>query len=487
MYELVRLVSLTRQLIRMGRSSAEKILAVQEQGLRQLLSHAFEQSPFYRQRLRGLDLARCALSDLPPVTKAELMAHFDDWVTDRRLRRSDLEEFLADSANLGQYYLDQYAVSHTSGSQGQPALLVQDRQAVLLAFAAEFARGHTLPKRWTTWVRRVWWPARMAVVTQRPGFYPSGATFGYLPRAAQYFLKVLCLSVFDRIAENVAHLNEFRPEFLTGYTSSLEALAREEQAGRLRLRENGCLRQIVNISEPLVPASREWIETVFGVHIADHYAMGECLALSTGCPCYPGAHLNTDLAILEVVDDAYRSVPDGVPGSKVLVTNLYNLVQPFIRYEIGDVVIMSPTRCPCGSPLPLIQSIEGRTKDRLWIALDGQYRELPYYIFLAALHHYLEMAEHQVVQTGPNHFLLRAVPLPGQVLSPERLRRLVLQSVRAEGLDGVIELDIEIAAAIPPDRCSGKVKRVLNAFGPPPGGFDPWSRPPGVPPVRAAG
>ena len=41
------------------------------------------------------------------------------------------------------------------------------------------------------------------------------------------FLRVLHLSVFTPVGETVARLNEFQPEFVTGYTSSLEALARE--------------------------------------------------------------------------------------------------------------------------------------------------------------------------------------------------------------------------------------------------------------------
>ena len=45
-----------------------------------------------------------------------------------------------------------------------------------------------------------------------------------------------------------------------------------------------------------------------------------------------------------MVDDEYRPVPAGVPGAKVLVTNLYNRVQPLIRYEVGDVVTLSPSR-----------------------------------------------------------------------------------------------------------------------------------------------
>jgi hypothetical protein len=38
---------------------------------------------------------------LPPVTKPELMAHFDDWVTDPRVTRTGVEQFVADLDNLG--------------------------------------------------------------------------------------------------------------------------------------------------------------------------------------------------------------------------------------------------------------------------------------------------------------------------------------------------------------------------------------------------
>jgi phenylacetate-CoA ligase len=288
-----------------------------------------------------------------------------------------------------------------------------------------------------------------------------------LPPGLKFFLRIKWLSVFDPIEQTVAALNEFKPNFITGYGSALEMLAREENAGRLRLREAGTLEQIINISEPLPQPSRAHIEKAFCVPVSDRYAMGECLALSSGCPGHPGCHLNADWAILEIVDKAYRPVPLGQTGAKVLVTNLYNFVQPFIRYEIDDAVTMSPTPCPCGSVLPLISSIEGRSKDKLWIQRDGRYQELPYYLFLAALHNEPDVAEHQIVQKGVNMYTLRAMPLPGRSLSPNRLRRLVFQSVESEGLEKYINLNIEIVDQIERGP-SGKAIRVKNTFGPPP-------------------
>lgn len=447
--------------------SPEHVAEIQEKKFRALIKIAAARSPFYRNKYSGIDLDTCRIADLPTLTKAEMMEHFDDFLTDRSITQKRLQDFMDGPANLGKLYKGKYAIAHTSGSQGRPALIVQDRHALALAFAVQVSRSSRNRDRWLQHNNHLFSPARMALITQRPGFYPSGATFSYLPAGLKPFFRTHWFSVFDPVEKTVAGLNALKPNYITGYTSSLEVLAHEEESGRLQLRKTGCLEQINNISELLPHASLARLENAFGVPVTDQYAMGECLALTCGCPWHRGSHLNADLAILEVVDERYRAVPPGTKGAKVLVTNLYNTVQPFIRYEIDDIVTMSPTPCACGNMLPLVQSIEGRAKDKLWIMEPTGTRDLPYYLFLAALHNELNMAEHQVVQTGVNKFLLRATPLPGRQLSADRLRQLVFQSVGAEGLEKAIHLDIEIVDQIERGP-SGKAIRVKNAFGPPP-------------------
>jgi hypothetical protein len=150
-----------------------------------------------------------------------------------------------------------------------------------------------------------------------------------------------------------------------------------------------------------------------------------------------------------------------------LLTNLYNLAQPIIRYEIDDVVTISEERCECGSLLPLVKAVEGRAKDQFWVDVNGEIRDLPYYVFLLALHTETDLAEHQFLQTGVNKFVLRAAPIAGRTLSAEKLRDLIQRSVTAEGLADVITFDIEIVDKIAPEQ-SGKVRRAKNVFGPPP-------------------
>ena len=467
MFRTVRFVLLVNALVEALKPEAPPIRQVQEKRFRQLLRHAYRHSPFYQRRFRGLDLDRCSLGDLPPMGKKEMMANYDEVVTDRRVRRQTLERFMADPANLGRRYLGRYIPSHTSGSQGQPALIVQEPRGVATTVALQMARGNNLPKEWTTVFRRLLRRARWALVTLRPDFYPSAVAFAYLPAGARRLMRLEWSSLFDPLKEMVARLNAFQPEYLTGYANVLETLAREEEAGRLRLRATGTLLQLANISEPMAEETRLRLEAAFGVHASNQYAMGECPHLTVGCPVGPGSHLNADLAILEVVDDQYRAVPPGTAGSKVLVTNLVNRIQPFIRYEIDDVVTMSPGPCPCGSPLPLIRPVPGRAQDRLWVEMGGRVRELPVYAFRAGLQHFTSIGEYQISQTGPNRYEVQVAPVPGQSLDSHTIRSRLLESLSEEGVASAIELETRVVADIQPDPRSGKLKRVRNLVEPP--------------------
>jgi phenylacetate-coenzyme A ligase PaaK-like adenylate-forming protein len=156
-------------------------------------------------------------------------------------------------------------------------------------------------------------------------------------------------------------------------------LAGEQEAGRL------------HISPALVVTAGEWlgsdirgqIATVFGCAVHDAYATSEFMGIAfdrgriAGRLCGDGwLHLNSDLVILEPVDEQYEPVPSGHTSRTVLLTNLVNRVQPLIRYDLGDSITVRPDRCPCGCPLPAIR-VEGRRDDILYVqkakdAQDGQ-------------------------------------------------------------------------------------------------------------------
>jgi phenylacetate-coenzyme A ligase PaaK-like adenylate-forming protein len=437
---------------------AAEIQRLQRERLEKLIRHAQIYSPYYRERLAGLNPERLELSDVPTSNKSELMEHFNESLTVDDVRRGDVERFLLDDHNLGKYFRDTYVVSHTSGSQGRPLLLVYPRDNIELLFALQASRGNRRKLGVMETARRWFRPARVASVTLKPGFYPSSTAFEYLPEGVRPYMQVLRLSVGD--ADLAQLLNEFRPTHLTGYASMLHELARQIEDGRLSLKPE--LEQVVNISECLLPQAREHYQEVFGAPILDDYAMGECLFLSNGCPTSGGMHVNADWAIVEVVDEENQPVPNGTKGTKVLLTNLANMVQPLIRYEIGDVLTMATEPCGCGSQLPLIARVEGRDSDILTLQTDSGVREVSAGVVQVAVEALLDVREFQLVQTVDNRVRVLVEPLPETTFDRDRANSIVGEQLRANGIDPqrAVELEVVEQLARPAD---GKFKRVVQA------------------------
>jgi phenylacetate-CoA ligase len=88
------------------------------------------QSRYYTQVYRDVPEQVKSVTQLPVVTKAELMDHFDEWVTDPAITKEDAEVFLSNPALIGHDYHDRYVLCTTSGSTGIPAILVQDHGAL---------------------------------------------------------------------------------------------------------------------------------------------------------------------------------------------------------------------------------------------------------------------------------------------------------------------------------------------------------------------
>ena len=440
---------------------------IQLRRFRKLLRYAQLYSPYLARKYRGIDAACAELSDIPPMTKAEMMEHFDDIVTDRRITRAAVQKFTANPENVGRYFLGKYPVVHTSGSQGQPALLVQDPLAFVRVFSMQIARGHRVRKTIGSLFHAFFHRRRVAIFQLQPGFFPSGASFAYMPHVMQRITRIMRLQYADPFADNIEKLNDFQPNVIIGYGHIMANLATAQLDGRLRLRDAGCLEQMTSIAEPVLSETTDLIHRVFGIHLASQYAMGECLALTLGCPYHPGSHINTDLAALEVVDKSGQPVPNGKCGDKVRVTNLCNYVQPVIRYEIDDVVTMSDRPCPCGNPLPLIHSVAGRYNDHLWIEVAGRPQQLPTFFFTVAFHPILELAEFQVTLVGHNRFEVQVIGVPGGGLTAQRILDALNQQAYREGLKGALDFSVRLVDAIPPDRRTGKLRRYVSQIGEP--------------------
>jgi phenylacetate-coenzyme A ligase PaaK-like adenylate-forming protein len=295
------------------------------------------------------------------VTKAELMSHFDDWVTDPTITKQQVEAFLADPALIGHDYLDRYVVCTTSGSTGIPAILVHDHAALVVYNVLGYIRS--LPMVFFS-LRNIGalirGKARLAAIFVTGGHFLGNTMMARRHRKMPWRAKTQRIfSALTPLPELVRELNAFQPVMLGGYPSALEVLAKEQEAGRLHIHPVA----INAAGETLTDAVRERIATAFGCSVGNYYGSSEAVGLTYECQ-YHQLHVNSDWYILEPVDEHDQNVATGQLSHAVLVTNLAKRVQPILRYKMGDRVTISPDTCSCGSPFPVIHVI-GRTDEIL--------------------------------------------------------------------------------------------------------------------------
>ncbi|QZT63938.1 phenylacetate--CoA ligase family protein [Mycolicibacterium austroafricanum] len=356
--------SVFRDARRSSREGPAGIDRRQQQRLREIVACARAHSAYYSRIYRDVPESNSAIGQLPVVTKAELMSHFDDWVTDPAVTRAKVEEFLADPGNIGHDFLGRYVVCTTSGATGIPAILLHDHFALVVYNVLGYVRS--LPVALLS-PRKLWallrGRGRMAAVFVTGGHFLANTMMARRIRKLPWRGRTQrILSAMAPVTTLVADLNAFQPVILGGYPSALVTLAHEQRAGRLHIHPM----MISAAGESMPAAKRRLISAAFGCRVGNYYGTSEAVGLTFECAA-DRLHVNSDWYVLEPVDEHNRPVPAGQLSDGVLVTNLANRIQPIIRYQLGDRVTVDPEPCPCGSPFPSIKVV-GRTDDTLVFA-----------------------------------------------------------------------------------------------------------------------
>src|SRR5580693_6616808 len=273
-------------------------------------------------------------------------------VTDRRLTRSLVDRHLASSAAEPSLLLGEYVCLLSGGSSGRRGLIVQT-VSEYADFAATINR-RALAEAMTETMTGAGPPPAGLVIGIVGAGTPVHSSGLAAATAVAPPVRLIPAPASLPTAEIVRRLNAARPPALLAYAAKLAELAREQRAGRLRLN----LRSVTSMTEALTPDERAAIGEAFGVPVIDLFVSTEGLVGHT----VPDGTVFTfagDTCLAECVDDEGRPVPDGVASAKVLVTNLHNLTQPLIRYELTDR--FTPVANPAGGFLRA--SVDGRADD----------------------------------------------------------------------------------------------------------------------------
>ncbi|MDD7025443.1 MAG: hypothetical protein PUI37_11430 [Oscillospiraceae bacterium] len=150
---------------------------------------------------------------------------------------------------------------------------------------------------------------------------------------------------------------------------------------------------------------RKRLSKAFHCYVQTAYACTE--GGTVACECRQQYfHINDDWLIVEPLDAEGRPVEDGVQSEKLLLSNLSNFTQPFIRYEVTDRVILHREACPCGNPSPWLE-LEGRTDDVTSFEEGGRQIKIAPLAIYAVLKEIHELRRFQVLVYSENRVELR--------------------------------------------------------------------------------
>src|SRR5262249_52242140 len=251
--------------VMVNRMHQQKKRQGQRTDLQRLLQYVWERSAFYRgyyqsQGIREKDLDDLTVRDLPILSKRNLMENFDTAVTDSRLNKASVEQWLHDNPDPRLRFARDFVVVHSSGSSGNIAIFVYDEKSWRIP---DFAMAG-----------RLLVPQNYPSERIKIAFYM--ATHGHfamvsIAASMQKPYETLLLSLLDSRESVVKQLNAFKPHRLYGYSSSITELAKLALEGRLNIQPAS----ILVAGDKLTPAMESTIRRAWPATIHVTYGSSE--------------------------------------------------------------------------------------------------------------------------------------------------------------------------------------------------------------------
>ena len=323
--------------MRLERSQLERM---QFKELRAILSHAYDNVPFYHAKFRSAGVRPDDIMSFEDMLKIPI-------TTKDEIQSAQLNQMVARGVDI-----QKCIANKTSGSTGIPLITLVGKRTQDVEGAvwlrAYFENGLGLRDK------------KIIITDPRTHDFSEER---WTQRIG--LMKRRYASIFDHVEKTFTFASQEKPDVIEGYPSSLAILADFCRKNHYILNP----RLIFTQAEYLDGQSRELISSTFQTEVFDYYGSSELSLMAWECQAHSGYHLNSDSLVTEFL----RSGGHAASGERgeIVCTTLVNYEMPLIRYNIGDIGIPMEERCGCGRTLPIMRIVEGR-KDDFLLALDGR-------------------------------------------------------------------------------------------------------------------
>ena len=274
----------------------------------------------------------------------------EDWNTVPIMTKRNLQQPLNERLSEG-FSTNNVYINKTSGSSGDPFIFAKDK----------FCHALT----WAIIKDRFGWFNLDFNTSKQARFYgiPLDKKGYYKERVKDALSNRFRFSVFDlsdAAFENL--LNKFSStsfDYINGYTSAIVQFAKFLERKNIVL-NSICpsLKACVVTSEMLFDDDKTLMETQFGVPVINEYGASELDLIAFQNPKGEW-QINSETLFVEILDKNDNILPLGEEG-RVVITSLYNKAHPFIRYDIGDIGMLSKQST---AKKPVLETLIGRTND----------------------------------------------------------------------------------------------------------------------------
>ncbi|MCX5698231.1 MAG: AMP-binding protein [Candidatus Omnitrophica bacterium] len=323
-------------------SSVKKIKAVQNILLGKHLLHCQKYSPYYRRVFKktGLDARRLNLDNLSTLEftdKTEIAQYNDDFLA-------------VDPAKVADIVL-------SSGTCGRPTKIAYSEWDLKrLAYNEERSFGSC------------------SFTNQDTVLLTCTLDRCFIAGLAYYSgLRVLGAAAIrnglNSLESHLELIKRLRPSAIVGVPSFLRKLGLYLNQKGYSAQKSG-VKKIVCIGEPLRDKNLKFLkvgqdlEIIWRAKAYSTYSTTEIVSTFCECAAQAGGHLHPDLAVVEIINEQGRNLPNGQIG-EVVVTPLRIQAMPLVRFRTGDISFLIDAPCSCGRKSLRLGPILGRQKQMM--------------------------------------------------------------------------------------------------------------------------
>lgn len=416
-----------------------KIKELQLRKFQNIVTHAYNHVPYYRERMDHLKIKPEDINSLDDIAKLPL------------LNKSDVRKYIHFDLLSDNHNKKKILKIQTSGSTGEPFVIYADKHQLELRWAATQRGLEWSGYRFGDKCIRLWHQtlgmSKLQVFREKMD--------AFLTR--RRFIPAYQMTA-SNLGEVIEQIRSYKPVLIDGYAESFNLLASYLKANPTSINS---VKGIVSSAQELPDQSRSTISKAFNCGVFDKYGCREFSGVAYECEKHDGHHIVEENFIVEVLKEGVPAKPGEI--GEIVITDLSNFCMPMIRYRVGDLAVAydNTKPCACGRGLDRIGKIEGRVQAMI-VGKNNEFLPGTFFAHFFKDHENI-VRKYQIIQDEDGAITLKIIK--GNQFTDVAFNELIATLKKYLGKDTPLELEfVDSIAMVRTGKHQGAISRLKIDF-----------------------